>query len=478
MGVNLYEKLGMLPLDCSLCAACGTILPMLEKLLKRGPGQTIAFMPQPESELLAETMIAFANADGGTIFIGLDEAGQATDSMLDADVESRLARALAFCRPPVVTDWEQHEISGGVVVALKVARSPELHALANGRVLIRSGSENRPLGGEAIRQLAATKSSADFETDPVAGATLLDLDKTILDEYSRLHTEQGREIDIPDHLVGIGAMTEDGTPTVTGMLLFGKQPQIFLPQSGLVFVKFLGQEARGRDGLAGYGRRVEVQGPLARIIERAWQLVMEEMRVEAVVTGLRREEQPEYPHFAVREALVNAVCHRDYRLRGRRIELRMYEDRLEVISPGGLPGYMTVDNLVEEHFSRNPRLVSGLFRWGYIEELGLGIDRMIEEMLQHGHPPPEFEAKPYSFTVRLRNRIERQPARDWPTNMNERQMKAMAYLEEQGRITNRDYRQLCPEVNPETLRLDLVDLIEKGLLLKIGDKKGTYYILK
>ncbi len=175
---------------------------------------------------------------------------------------------------------------------------------------------------------------------------------------------------------------------------------------------------------------------------------------------------------------MNALCHRDYRLKGRRVEIRMYDDRLEVISPGGLPGYMTLDNLVEDHFSRNPRLVAGIFEWGYIEELGLGIDRMIEEMLQFGHPPPEFKATPYSFTVKLHNILNRAPQIRWDTNMNERQLKAMNFLKENGRITNRDYQALCADVSSETLRLDLVDLVDKGLLLKIGDKRGTYYILK
>jgi ATP-dependent DNA helicase RecG len=454
---------------------------MIENLLKRGPGQTVAFVPQPEATLLAETMVAFANADGGTMLIGLNGEGQVVDYMMDEAVQGHLVRALVMCRPPVVTDWEQYELPGGTVVALKIARSPELHALADGRVLIRVGAQNKPMGGEAIRHLAATKSSGDFESEPVAGATLVDLDKAVLDEYMRLRAERGHRAStgtLQDHLVDIGAMIEDGTPTVGGLLLFGKHPQTFLPQSGLIFVKFLGKEARGRDGLAGYGRRVEIEGPAARIIERAWQVVNEEMRVEAVVNGLRREEVPEYPRFAVREALVNAVCHRDYRLSGRRVEIRMYDDRLELISPGGLPGYITLDNIVDEHFSRNPRLVAGLFQWGYIEELGLGIDRMIEEMLQHGHAPPNFEAKPYSFTVRLHNTLERSPATRWQSNMNERQLRAMSLIDQQGRITNRDYRQLCPDVNPETLRLDLVDLVDKGLLLKIGDKKGTYYILK
>ena len=455
---------------------------MLENLLKHGPGQTVAFMDKPEASLLAETMISFANADGGTILLGVNESGQVIDYLMDEDVEGQLVRAMVMCRPPVVTEWEQCEFPDGVVVALKIARSPELHALADGRVLIRAGADNRPPSGDVIRHLAATKSSGDFESEQVVGTTLVDLDKKLIDEYLKLRQERGsRSLSgtFQDHLIEIGAMTEDGTPTVAGMLLFGKHPQAFLPQSGIVFVKFLGTDARGRDGLAGYGRRVEIDGPLARMIERTWSLLTEEMQIEAVVSGLRRKEMSEYPPFAVREALVNSVCHRDYRLSGRRVEIRMYQDRLEVISPGGLPGYITLDNIVDEHFSRNPRVVAGLFQWGYIEELGLGIDRMIEEMLEHGHAAPDFEAKPYSFTVRLHNTRERSPAaRRWPTNMNERQMRAMTYIEENGRITNREYRQLCSNVNPETIRLDLVDLVDKGLLLKIGDKKGTYYILK
>ena len=455
---------------------------MLEQLLRHGPGQTISYIAQPEAKLLAETMVAFANTDGGTILLGVNERGHVFDYLTDEDVEGQLVRAMVMCRPPVVTEWEQYQHPNGVVVALKVARSPELHALADGRVLIRSGTKNMPPGGEIIRHLAATKSSGDFEAEPVAGATLVELDKGVLDEYLRLRQERGGRLlrgTLKDHLVEIGAMLEDGTPTVAGMLLFGKHPQAFLPQSGIVFVKFHSREPRGRDGLAGYGRRIEISGSLARMIERAWDVTAEEMQTEAVVDGLRRKELPEYPPFAVREALVNAVCHRDYRLSGRRVEIRMYSDRLEVISPGGLPGYITLDNIVDEHFSRNPRLVAGLFQWGYIEELGLGIDRMIEEMLENGHTAPDFEAKPYSFAVRLFNTRERQPAiHRWPSNMNERQMKALSYLESNGRITNREYRQLCPKVNAETLRLDLADLVDKGLLLKIGEKKGTYYILK
>jgi ATP-dependent DNA helicase RecG len=447
----------------------------------RPPGPLTAYLPDAAPARLAEYLVAFANTDGGTVIIGLDERGKTLQRVYAEELEGALKAAERLCRPAVVTGWEQLEGPDGTTYAITVPRSPELHSLADGRVLIRAGGENRPLGGEEIRQLAATKSAGDFEAEAMAGAVRADLDDGVIAEYLEKRQQRQRRAlsQTPDELLRqIGALDERGLPTHSGILLFGKNPQHFIPQSGLVFVKFIGTEPRGEEGLAGYGRREEVSGPLARIIEGAWKIVWEEMNVGAVVKGLERQEISEYPPFAVREALVNSVCHRDYRLKGRRIELRMYTDRMEVISPGGLPGFITVDNIVEEHFSRNPRLVAGLFQWGYIEELGLGIDRMIEDMVQAGHPPPKFKAAPYAFTVTLYNARERKATPKWETVMNERQARAVTFIRENGRITNRDYQQLCPDVSPETLRLDLGDLVDRGVLLKIGAKKGTYYVLK
>ncbi len=457
---------------------------MLRQWLKRGPGQTLAFMAEPDVDQLAETLVAFANTDGGTIVVGVDPETRSLGLTLPEEVEDALRMALARTRPVVRTEWSMEQTTSGPVVLIRVPRSTELHSLDDGRVLIRSNIHNRPLSGDAIRQLAATKSSGDYEAEPVPGTSLADFEPDIVDEYRHHWEERQRRTWLgttEELLLAAGAITEDKTPTVAGLLLFGKDPQFHLPQAELDFVRFEGMEPRGPEGLPGYGRRERVRGPLARLLERAWDLVRQEMRVEAVVRGLQREERLEYPPFAVREALVNAVAHRDYRLTGRRIEVRMFDDRLEVTSPGGLPGYITLDNIVEEHFSRNPRIVNGLYQWGYIEELGLGIDRMIEDMLAAGHPKPEFKATPFSFTVILRNRRERVTPlsrRDWGVPLNPRQIRALEYVEREGRITNREYRQLCPDVSPETLRLDLADLVEKGLLIKVGDKRGTYYILK
>jgi len=450
-------------------------------VLRSGPSQLVEYLAEADADALAETLVAFANSDGGTVLLGVDESGKPNGRVYPDEAEIALRAAEARCRPAVQVTWEQVEMAGAAVVAVHVAHSTELHSLGDGRVLVRMGVENRPLGGEAIRQLAATKSSADYEGETVAGAGRSDLDDGVIAEFVEKREERQRKrltAGVDEMLREIGALDDAGKPTTAGILLFGRTPQTFLPQSGLVFVRFIGTEPRGEGGLPGYGRREAINGPLARVIEGAWEVVWEEMHVGAVVKGLQREERTEYPPFAVREALVNSVCHRDYRLKGRRIEIRMFADRLEVISPGGLPGFITVDNIVEEHFSRNPRIVSGLFQWGYIEELGLGIDRMIEEMTQAGHPAPHFKATPYSFTVTLSNVQVRRATPVWEKAMNERQARALSYIREHGQITNREYQQICPDVTPETLRLDLVDLVNRGIVIRIGAKKGTYYIMK
>ena len=454
-------------------------LDSLRTALAGGPGQFVEFLPEPTAAALAEVLVAMANADGGTVVVGLSPEGEVSP-WAGEDLEALLLRARSLCKPPVPASWQPLEAPGGRIAAVSVSRTGQLHRLSDGRVLVRSGPRNRSLGAVEVLQLETSRSGGAYEEQPVAGATSDDLDPAVIAEYAAKRAERapkGERLEGQDLLIHAGAVGLNGAPTVAGILLFGRRPQRFVEQSSLIFVRFSGLDPRGPGGLPGYSRREELTGPLARVIEGAWRVLWEEMRHEAVIPGLEREERPEYPVFAVREALVNAVCHRDYSTKGLRVEMRMFDDRLEIVSPGGLPGHITLDNIVEEHYSRNPRLVRGLYYWGYIEELGLGVDRMIEEMVQGGHPAPEFVSKPHSFTVILRNARQR-PALPLDSNLNPRQLQALQYLQAHRRITNREYRELAPDVSPETVRLDLLDLVERGILLRIGDKKGTYYIQK
>jgi ATP-dependent DNA helicase RecG len=194
----------------------------------------------------------------------------------------------------------------------------------------------------------------------------------------------------------------------------------------------------------------------------------------------------QFPQGAVREALVNAVAHRDYTIRGEGIRIALFGDRMECYSPGRLPGHVTLQNLVAERFSRNETLVQVLADYGLIERLGYGIDRMLRQMADAGLPPPEFRETAAGFLVVLRGQVNDDrfdaggiDTSEWQKmGLNERQIGAMLHLVEQRRITNRDLQDMAPDVSQETIRRDLADLVERGLLLKVGEKRGTYYILK
>lgn len=468
-------------------------MPNLKSLLQQNPSQRLAFVADADPVAIAEMLVAFANSEGGSLVLGIDATGRPGNILVDEDADGALQTAETLCNPPILTEWSQEEMPEGIVVILRVERSERLHTLDDGRVVVRSGRENRTLTGPEIHALAATKVTGDYEIQAIPGADRGDLDDGVIDFYLERRAKRNpREVVSKEKLLQqIAAITPDGFPTVSGILLFGKNPQAFMPHSRCVFVNFKHESINfkheeaddDKTGAISYGRREEIGGPLANVIERTYDLILKEMSKSAVVRGLKRDEQLEYPDTVVREVLVNAVCHRDYKLSGRAIEVRMYDDRLEITSPGGLPAYITVDNIVDEHYSRNPRLVNGIFQWGYIEELGLGVDHMFTEMAANGLPAPTFDAKPHSFRVILYNARDPMKAMTYgrqnqDLDMNERQIKAMQFVHDNGSISNGDYQTLCPYVGAESLRLDLVDLVNKGHLLKIGDKRGTRYILK
>jgi ATP-dependent DNA helicase RecG len=228
----------------------------------------------------------------------------------------------------------------------------------------------------------------------------------------------------------------------------------------------------------------EIHGTLPEQIRRAEASVVSNIRRGVRLAGLQRVEETEYPVEAVREAIVNAVAHRDYQIGGDETRILLYADRIEFYSPGRLPGHVTVKNLIDERFSRNEVIVQVLADMGFIERLGYGIDRIMQLMANAGLPAPRFKETTAGFRLTLRGHGEALVHDAFDTkawrqyHLNERQKKALAYLTENDRITNREYQTLCPAVSAETIRRDLADLVQKDLLLKIGAKRATYYIFK
>jgi len=450
--------------------------------VKEGPGpKTIMLGARATARKIAEAMAALAHAHGGLVILGATNARKIV-GVGDPEVARELMTSAALLpSPPLILPLPQLvEVDGKTLCVSKVpAGLPHVYSV-RGQYLVRSGRETRPLMPHELRVLLLNRSEASFEAQTPRGATLEALDPDRIRAYRQLLNLSPME-DANDLLLSRGCLaeTEKGLrPTIAGLLLFGKNPQRWLRSAEITGVRYAGP-AMSDDFV-----REDIRGVLPEQIRQAEAFVNANMRRGMRIRGLEREEVPEYPVSVVREAIVNAVAHRDYSIRGDNIRILMFSDRMEVYSPGRLPGHVTLDNLVDERYSRNEAIVQVLAEMGFIERLGYGIDRMIRVCQEEGLPPPDFTETSAGFKVTIHSRAESLVGAGPPVNLyahlqlNPRQEKALAFLQKNRRITNREYQTLCPDASPETLRRDLADLVDKGLILKIGQKRATFYILK
>ena len=326
--------------------------------------------------------------------------------------------------------------------------------------------------------------SIDYRLCP--SATWEDLDPARIEGY-REELDRRRpgsplvRLPVKEMLAQIGATKGKGgrRPTLTGILFFGRDPQRFYPSFTITFVHFAGTAISAAEpGAPLYLDNREFRGTLPEMIDAARAAIYEKLSKQAVLEGFVRHDVTDYPEFAYREAVVNAVSHRDYALEGSSIQVRLFADRLEVQSPGGLGGNLTVENIVYEQYTRNPHIVRLLEDYGYVERRGLGVDQMIQTMNAAGLEPPSFENRGSSFWVILRKRpAVPSPADLSHLDLNERQVRAVAYLQVHGRLTNRRYQQEYG-VSERTALYDLQGLVEAGLALPVSSGRGRYYILR
>ncbi len=455
----------------------------LNPLIKEGASDRLALLAAKNSARnVAETLAAMANADGGLAVLGVTHSGTPQKNIDSKLLLQMVAEASLLSDPPLILPSAQTVLfrEGEVVVVEVPAGLPHVYSL-QGSYLTRTAGQNRPLTTPELRRLLLDRGDRGYESQPVEGATLSDLDNGKINRYLD-HIAAPPDANPVQMLQARGCVVNspeaEPTPTAAGLLLFGRDPHRFIRSSEIICVRYAGES------MSDEFVRQDISGTLPDQLRQAEAFVTANMRRGMRITGLSRQDSTEYPLPVVREAIVNAVAHRDYSIRGEGIRLLMFGDRLEVYSPGRLPGHVTLANLKEERYSRNEAIVAILSDLGYIERLGYGIDRMIAAMNEAGLPDPKFEETTAGFRVTLfsagNDLVSAQPqSQRWHHGVhNERQEMALAFVREHGRITNGDYQELVPEVSEETIRRDLADLVEKNLLIRIGAKKATYYILK
>ncbi len=466
----------------------------LKTLIENGRNTRVDwFSEQTPINAIASSMMAMANSLGGTILLGV--AGPTGSPLGLRDAESTIDRvlqsALTLDPPLIVPVPNVNKINGQSIVSIVIpAGMPHVYSL-DGRYLARKGDENRPLKPHQLRHLIFERGEAHFETETATGATLDDIDWDKAEVYVSALSGLG-ENDIHKTLIKRGCLVaKDGDyyPTNAGILLFGRDPQHFVRGAEITAARFAGQT------MGDTFSRQDLLGTLPDQIRRAETFLVDHLRKGVQLgSAMTRQENFEYPLEAARELVVNAVAHRDYSIRGDGIRLFMFQDRMEITNPGRLAGPVTVANIRNERFSRNPVIVQVLSDMGFIERLGYGVDRVIDLMQRQNLNKPEFLETGGGFQVILRNsETTDQPKLDPDESdvvhisgeyegqeINPRQEAALIFLNTPGntRITNSDLQQLCPDVHAETIRRDLVDLVTKDILQKMGQKRGSYYILK
>ncbi len=256
--------------------------------------------------------------------------------------------------------------------------------------------------------------------------------------------------------------------TNAAVLLFGRNPQKFFLQAEMRCARFKGTEPVEFIDMKVFGGNIIDQR------DDGLEFVKEHIKLHAEIRGTERVEKWEYPTEAIREAITNAICHRDYEISSN-VQIRIFDDKVEIWGCGLLPHPLTIEDLKKRHDSilRNPLLGKCFFMLRYIEQWGTGTNRIIEECLMHGLPEPLFEEISGSIVVSFRKSYTLEVLEK--LGLNERQIKSIEYIKKQGNITNREYQNLCSGISRETLRKDLNDLIVKKIIVRRGQNKGIYY---
>lgn len=459
---------------------------------------------------LWETVSAFANTSGGgTLILGVDEQdGFAVVGVTDPKKMSQdLASVCDNMVPPVRALIELHEVEGQTVI---VAEIPETAleekpcyysgaGLTNG-AFIRVADGDRRLNQYEVQVMRASRGQPIEDREPVPGTSREDLHADLVKAFlTRLRSERpaltGRSDEDLLQLSGVTVQTAEGEVlSLGGLLGLGAEPQRFFPELGLTFVAY----PTSRIGEAGpRGERfvdeARIDGPIPLMIEPALRVLQRNMKRRAVVQGIGRETEWEYPVTALREALVNALVHRDFSAlaRGTPVQIQLFPDRLTIINPGGLHGPVSVDRLGEAGVSssRNATLMRILedtpaSATGHLvcENRGSGVGAMLASLREAGMSPPVFYDGVATFTVTFPNHtlFDRQTL-EWlasvgADNLSDNQRVGLALLRNGQPLSNEVYRKFN-NVDSRVATRELRELVQRGLMRTVNSGRWTTYRL-
>lgn len=451
----------------------------LEKLISQGESEIIEFKRSPgEYKEIIETISAFSNTKGGKIIIGVSNSGKLLGIDIGKDTTERLTNKISQNTDPKVHPRiTTKKINNKHIIIIEVKESSDHLVLAFGRPFKRVGKSTVRMSKDGYESLILEKHKEKlrFDNQICKEASLEDIDETKVGWFLK-KARMGRNLDVDidlslrETLKRLDLLADDKL-TNTAILMFGKNPQKFFLQAETRCARFKGTKPLEFIDMKVFGRSIIDQR------DDSLEFVKEHIKLHVEIKGTERVEIWEYPIEAIREAITNAICHRDYKISSN-VQIRIFDDRVEIWGCGPLPEPLTPEDLKKKHKSilRNPLIGKCFFLIKFIEEWGTGTNRMIEVCLDAGLPEPIFEEASGNLVVTFRKYYI---SEDLETlGLNERQNIAIEFIKQYGMITLRDFKKISHKVADRTLRKDLDDLVKIGIIKPVGEKKGRKYVFK
>ncbi|MEO0114450.1 MAG: ATP-binding protein [candidate division WOR-3 bacterium] len=438
---------------------------------KKVESQNVEFKASWKDEYL-KVISAFANAEGGKLIIGVDDSGNPLGlknvKKLLADIPNKVNNKLGIIPSVEIVRRKNKSI---VNVIIKPSSVPISY---DGKYYLRSGSTTLELKGSDLAGFIMKKLGKTWDEFIDERANFTDIDVETIKRFKEYASDRIPSIVAEKNHWTILEKLDllvDTKLKRAAILLFSKKPQKLYPSACLKIGKFLSETEILTSDI--------IEGNLFEQLENALTVLKTKYLISQIkFEGIHRREILEYPYDALREAIINALIHRDY-LGTSNIQIRVYNDRLVIMNEGKLPPEVPVEKLKTEHLSkpRNPLLAKVFYLAGFIESWGRGTIKIVENCLKQELPEPDFiEEYGVMKVIFYKDKFTDEYLKK--LGLNERQIKAVKYVKQKGKITNKEYQELC-NTSERTATRDLTDLVGRNILEQLGiTGKGTSYTLK
>jgi ATP-dependent DNA helicase RecG len=460
-------------------------LAEIRKLVDAGESERVEFKKSTARLTRAgETLCAFLNAAGGQVLIGVTPEGKIVGQQVSDTTLRDIAAMLDKFEPPVPVDVERIPLKGGREIVALRATSPgeSLPFTFRGRPYQRIGSTTSVMRQQRYQQLLLERvhSRHRWENEPATGIGISDLDHEEILRTVRLGIETGRLPEstgnnVEDILDRLG-LRQEGQILNGAAVLFGTRFLPYYPQCQLRLARFKGIDK------AEFLDNRQTNGHAFHLLDEAMSFLMRHLPIAGRFEPGRVEriEEPLFPVGALREALVNALCHRDYTIIGGSVSVAIFDDRLEIWSDGSLPFGLKVEDLKRNHRSlpRNPLIADTFFRRRLVERWGRGTQMIVELCVKAGHPEPEFEEESGAFGVRFLPSDYIAPHRV-AHDLTERQREILKILSQKPSMPLREIRaKMAKPPSDRRLREELLYLKRLGLVRSEGYGRGSKWVLE